>query len=88
MEISSGDTGILLPLVSFNLGIESGQLAVAVVILPMIWWLNNKVEITEKFFEALRDGGQFDGYILAAGKNRSIIDRLKRTVFQSAFPVR
>lgn len=52
MEISSGDTGILLPLLSFNLGIESGQIAVAAVILPMIWWLNNKVEIAETFLKS------------------------------------
>ncbi|MCK9606648.1 MAG: HupE/UreJ family protein [Methylomonas sp.] len=51
MEITSGDTGILLPLVSFNLGIESGQIAVAAVVLPMIWWLNNKVAIAGKFLK-------------------------------------
>lgn len=51
MEISSGDTGILLPLLSFNLGIESGQIAVAAVVLPMIWWLNNKIETAEKFLK-------------------------------------
>ncbi|OAI00406.1 hypothetical protein A1353_01550 [Methylomonas methanica] len=52
MDISSGDTGILLPLLSFNLGIEAGQIAVAAVVLPMIWWLNNKVETAEKFLKA------------------------------------
>ncbi|AEG02642.1 HupE/UreJ family protein [Methylomonas methanica] len=52
MEISSGDTGIFLPLLSFNLGIESGQIAVAIVILPMIWWLNNKADIAEKFLKS------------------------------------
>jgi hydrogenase/urease accessory protein HupE len=51
MEISSGDTGILLPLLSFNLGIETGQIAVASVVLPMIWWLNNKPAIAEKFLK-------------------------------------
>ncbi len=49
MEISSSGTGILLPLLSFNLGIETGQIAVASIVLPMIWWLNNKVEIADKF---------------------------------------
>lgn len=49
MEISSSDTGILLPLLSFNLGIETGQIAVAAIVLPMIWWLNNKPAIAEKF---------------------------------------
>lgn len=51
MEISSGDTGILLPLLSFNLGIETGQIAVAAVVLPCIWWLNNKPAIAEKFLK-------------------------------------
>jgi len=49
MDISSGDTGILLPLLSFNLGIETGQIAVAAIVLPMIWWLNNQVEASAKF---------------------------------------
>lgn len=52
MDISSGETGILLPLLSFNLGIETGQIAVAAIVLPMIWWLNNKVETAEKFLKA------------------------------------
>lgn len=51
MDITSGDTGILLPLLSFNLGIETGQIAVASVVLPMIWWLNNKPAIAEKFLK-------------------------------------
>ncbi len=51
MEISAGDTGILLPLLSFNLGIETGQIAVAAVVLPFIWWLNNKPEISTKFLK-------------------------------------
>jgi len=42
LDISSGDSGILMPLLSFNLGIETGQIAVASVVLPLIWWLNNK----------------------------------------------
>jgi hydrogenase/urease accessory protein HupE len=51
MEISAGDTGILLPLLSFNLGIETGQIAVATVVLPCIWWLNSKPAISEKFLK-------------------------------------
>jgi hypothetical protein len=51
MGISSGDTGILVPLLSFNLGIETGQIAVATIVLPLIWWLNNKVEIADKFLK-------------------------------------
>ena len=51
MDISSGDTGILLPLLSFNLGIETGQIAVASFVLPLIWHLNNRVEFAEKFLK-------------------------------------
>lgn len=52
MEITSGDTGILLPLLSFNLGIETGQIAVASIVLPCIWWLNNKPAIAGQFLKA------------------------------------
>jgi hypothetical protein len=52
MEISTGDTGILLPLLSFNLGIETGQIAVASIVLPMLWWLNNKPTIADKFLKS------------------------------------
>jgi hydrogenase/urease accessory protein HupE len=30
---------IAVPLVSFNLGVEAGQMAVAALVLPVIWWL-------------------------------------------------
>ncbi len=52
LDISSGGTGILLPLLSFNLGIETGQIAIASLVLPAIWWLNNKPEFSEKFLKA------------------------------------
>jgi uncharacterized membrane-anchored protein YitT (DUF2179 family) len=51
MDISSGGTGILLPLLSFNLGIETGQIVVASFVLPMIWRLNNNPEFSEKFLK-------------------------------------
>jgi hydrogenase/urease accessory protein HupE len=37
--IGSGQFGIVLPLVGFNLGVEIGQLAVAAIILPILWRL-------------------------------------------------
>jgi hypothetical protein len=39
LGVSSGTTGIAVPLLAFNLGVELGQLAVAMVALPVIWWL-------------------------------------------------
>jgi hydrogenase/urease accessory protein HupE len=46
MGISSIETGILVPLFSFNLGVELGQIAVASVALPLIWWLHDKDKIS------------------------------------------
>ncbi len=48
MNISSIETGILVPLFSFNLGVELGQIAVASIVLPLIWWLHKKERI-ERF---------------------------------------
>lgn len=42
MGISSYETGIMLPLFSFNLGVEIGQITVAAIVLPIIWWLHKK----------------------------------------------
>ncbi|WP_411726827.1 HupE/UreJ family protein [Methyloglobulus sp.] len=42
MGISSIETGILLPLFSFNLGVELGQITVAAIVLPLIWWLHGQ----------------------------------------------
>lgn len=56
MNIGSGDFGILLPLLSFNLGIESGQIVVAAIVLPMIWALNNRVQTAHKFLAACSVG--------------------------------
>jgi hypothetical protein len=39
LGIASGPTGITVPLVAFNLGVELGQVAIAAVALPLIWWL-------------------------------------------------
>lgn len=45
MGISSMETGIMMPLFSFNLGVEIGQIAVASLVLPIIWWLHKKPKI-------------------------------------------
>jgi hydrogenase/urease accessory protein HupE len=46
MGISSIETGILVPLFSFNLGVELGQITVASIALPLIWWLHGKGRIS------------------------------------------
>ncbi len=49
MNITSIESGILVPLFSFNLGVETGQLIVTSIALPIIWWLHTKPMI-EKYF--------------------------------------
>lgn len=39
LGISSGQFGIVVPLVGFNLGVEIGQLCVAAVVFPILWYL-------------------------------------------------
>lgn len=33
------NSGLFLPLFSFNLGVEMGQIALALVVVPLLWWL-------------------------------------------------
>jgi hypothetical protein len=40
--IGSGQFGIVLPLVGFNLGVEIGQLSVAAIVLPILWQLRRQ----------------------------------------------
>ncbi len=42
LRVGENGTGIVAPLVSFNLGVEAGQLAIAAVMLPLIWRLRGK----------------------------------------------
>ncbi len=46
MGISSIETGILVPLFSFNLGVELGQITVAAIVLPLIWRLHGQERIS------------------------------------------
>lgn len=48
MGISSYETGIMIPLFSFNLGVELGQITVTVIVLPIIWWLHKQSAIESK----------------------------------------
>ncbi len=40
--VGAGHGGIVVPLLSFNLGVEFGQIAVAAVLLPAIWFLKER----------------------------------------------
>lgn len=39
LGVSRARGGVALPLFSFNLGVELGQIAIAAVVLPVLWWL-------------------------------------------------
>jgi len=39
MGVASGTTGVTVPLVAFNLGVEAGQVVIACVLLPVLWQL-------------------------------------------------
>jgi hydrogenase/urease accessory protein HupE len=49
-EKLAGMTGekIVVPLVSFNLGVEFGQMAVAALVLPLIWWLRREPALVQR----------------------------------------
>jgi HupE / UreJ protein len=42
LGLGSAKGGILMPLFSFNLGVELGQVAIAGVVLPVLWRLRKK----------------------------------------------
>ena len=48
LNIGAGGSGIAVPLVSFNVGVELGQLAVAALLWPLLQWLRNRPELTKK----------------------------------------
>lgn len=52
LGVASGETGVMVPLLSFNLGVELGQLAVAVVLLPLIGRLRTKPMFTLRWVPA------------------------------------
>lgn len=49
LGIGSNGTGILLPLFSFNLGVEVAQMTMAVMILPSIWSLQENPQFVSRF---------------------------------------
>lgn len=50
--IGANGTGVALPLLSFNLGVELGQLAVAALVLPLIWKLKRGVSLQPRWVPA------------------------------------
>ena len=48
----TSESGVALPLFSFNLGVELGQLVVAAVLLPVLWCLRDNVNFTRRLVPA------------------------------------
>ncbi len=42
LGLGRGSEGIVLPLLTFNLGVELGQIVIAAAVLPLVWWLRKK----------------------------------------------
>ncbi len=68
---NAGSEGIAVPLFSFNLGVEVGQIAIAVAVLPLLWWLRKREGFVRKGVPAL------SAVVAAAG----LYWLLERTVF-------
>jgi hydrogenase/urease accessory protein HupE len=49
LGIASGSSGIAVPLVSFNLGVEIGQIAVAAILLPFIWHFSKIPQFAQRW---------------------------------------
>ena len=49
LGIGANGTSIAVPLLSFNLGVESGQLAIAALVLPLIWKCRSSPVFVRRF---------------------------------------
>jgi hypothetical protein len=49
LGINSGQFGIVVPLVGFNLGVELGQLCVAAIVLPILWNLRRNPSFVRRW---------------------------------------
>ena len=52
LGVASGSGGLAVPLVSFNLGVELGQIAVAAILLPVIWHFSRKPNFAMRWVPA------------------------------------
>ena len=52
LGIASGSGGIAMPLFSFNLGVELGQIAVAAILLPFIWRFSKSPQFAARWVPA------------------------------------
>ena len=52
LEIGANGGGVAIPLVSFNLGVEAGQLAIAALLWPLIWKLRERPAFAARYVPA------------------------------------
>ena len=52
LGVGSNGTDVAMPLLSFNLGVELGQIAVAAIVLPLIWKLRTKPIFVKRWVPA------------------------------------
>jgi hypothetical protein len=52
LGVGANGSGITVPLVSFNLGVEVGQVAIAAVVLPLIWKLREQPQFVRRWVPA------------------------------------
>ena len=69
LGVASSTTGVAVPLVAFNLGVETGQVVIAAVLLPIIW----KLRTWEPF---VRRGVPICSGVVAAAGGYWLIQRL------------
>lgn len=48
LNIGAGGSGVAVPLLSFNVGVELGQLAIAALVWPLLQWLRKRPGLTTK----------------------------------------
>ena len=53
LGLASAKGGILMPLLTFNLGVEVGQIAIAAVVLPVVWRLRRSETFVARGVPAL-----------------------------------
>jgi len=71
LGVGSGAGGVAMPLFSFNLGVELGQIVIAAVVLPLVWQLRKREGFLRRSVPAV------SALIAAAG----LYWFLQRTVF-------
>jgi len=74
LGINSGQLGIVVPLVGFNLGVELGQLCVAAIVLPILWELRRNPSFVRQWVPVCSVAIAFSRRLLDGGTNHTTVD--------------